>query len=232
METFLRPFIYVNYIDEYLKLLFQHYGVKDPRYFCTYFKFDYENSVLDDKEHIQGTSYHIVGNLSGKKWKKILFLPLWGSENIGPVTNLAREDGIVREVTVNFILPDYLGVRPISGDFLFVYDNVTQKLEHEQPLYIVSNKQESHLGKRKIYKIECKNSFIKLSEIDNQKHISSSWLYVNYYRKIFKLPLAEKIVQTIDFNYEIFNSFLKRDENINNMIFYEKDVYSFGAYRS
>ena len=42
-QTFLRPFTHLDYIDEYLDLILNKYGVIRPNYFCTYFKFDFDD---------------------------------------------------------------------------------------------------------------------------------------------------------------------------------------------
>ena len=212
MTTVLRPFTYINYIDEYLDQLLNNYDIKGPRYFCTYFKFDYENSIIDDREYVQSGNYHLVDEKSGRMWKKIQLLPLWNVETIAPIQNKASEDGVTRDLVTAFTLPDYVGVRPTPKDFLHRYDSVTNKVSNDQPLFIVTNREESHMGKRKVYKIHCKNSYNHLSQLDIPENISSEWIYINHYRKIFEYTAGQLLLSTLSRNFSIFDN-INRDED-------------------
>jgi len=206
MATFLRPFQHINYLNEYLSLLLNHYDIGNPAYFCTYFKFDYPNSVIDDRPYVQSGNYHLVDEKSGRMWKKIYLLPLWNVEGHGPINYQAKEEGVVREVTVNFNMPDYLGIRPTSRDFIFLYDNVSNKVSNNQPLYMVQNRSETQMGTRKVYKIECKNTFQYLSQLDMPENISSEWVYVNHLRKIFTLSMGNIILNSLSKSYSLFEN--------------------------
>jgi len=210
--TFLRPFRYINYVDEYERLLFNHYAIKGPKYFCTYYKFDIDNSIIDDRTNVQSGSYHILGEKSGRKWKKIQFVPMWQIEPHAPVTYQAKEEGVVRELETTFILPDYVGIRPTPMDFIHIFDNTANVKENNSPLYIVINKSESHVGKRKIYKVHCNNYGSKVNDLDVPQSISSEWIYVNHFRKIFSYDMGELILQSLNNNFELFDS-LNKDED-------------------
>lgn len=213
-QTFLRPFTHLDYIDEYLDLILNKYGVIRPNYFCTYFKFDFDNSILDDREHIESGYYHLAGNLSGVKWKKIQLLPVWLVENHGPITKTMREDGTVSEYRTSIVLPDYFGLRPTPNDFVYMFNSVSNTHDENEPLYQVISISESYSGKRKIYKIDMKNNFRKLLDIDVTKHISSDWIYVNHLRKIMNLDVGRRLIKTLSFSYDMFSD-IQNGKNIN-----------------
>lgn len=205
MPTFLRPFTHIDYTDEYLDLTLNKYGIIRPNYFCTYFKFDYENSILDDRKHIDSGSYHLADDLSGRKWKKIQLLPLWLVETHGPINAAMKEEGVTKEVRISYVIPDYMGVRPTPKDFVYIFNGVSNKYDEEKPLFSVINRSESHMGKRKFYKIDCRNDWHKLSEVDTSDNISSQWIYVNFFRKIFKLEIGKRLLEAMSFSYDFFN---------------------------
>lgn len=230
MSTFLRPFTHINYLNEYLNLQLNHYAIEGPRYFCTYYKFDLDNSSIDDRPYVQNGNYHLVDEKSGRKWKKIHLMPLWLVEGHGPVNYQAREDGVVREVTVSFVMPDYMGVRPNSRDFIHLYDNISNKPNANQPLYMVQNRNESQMGKREVYKIECKNTFHLVTQLDVPENIASEWIYVNHFRKIFTYDAGHLILSTLSENFSLFDTMTK-DESTS--FAYDTNVCMFNVkYRS
>jgi hypothetical protein len=208
-ETFLRPFRYHNYEDEYLRHFFNNYGIMGPMLFCTYFKFDIDESTIDDRPHVQAGTYHTFGPKSGRKWKKIQLLPIWRVQAHGPVEYKAREEGVIRELETSFWLPDYMGVRPTPKDFLHIFDGVTNTESNKQPLYRVKNKEESHVGKRKMYRVICENYHGPVTSIDKPEHVISEWIYVNHYRKIFSYDVGELILNTLSNNITLFDNINK-----------------------
>ena len=211
MTTFLRPFQHINYLNEYLNLQLNHYAIMNPNYFCTYYKLDYGNSIIDDRPYIQSGNYHLVDEKSGRVWKKIHLLPLWNVESHGPVNYKASEDGVTREIITSFTIPDYLGVRPTARDFVHIYDNVANKTNPNSTLLMVQNRSETQVGTRKVYKIDCKNTFQVLSQLDVPENISSEWIYVNFFRKIFSYDSGKMILDVLSKNYEVFEK-LTTDE--------------------
>lgn len=198
----------------------------NPNYFCTYYKLDYGNSVIDDRPYVQSGNYHLVDEKSGRVWKKIHLMPLWTVEAHGPINYKASEDGITREAITSFIIPDYLGVRPTSRDFVHIYDKISNKTSNDQPLFMVQNRSESQLGTRKIYKIDCKNSYHKISELEVPENISSEWIYVNYFRKIYAYDIGVSILNTLSKNYELLDK-LTKDETSN--FAYDSNVCMFNV---
>ena len=210
-NTILRPFQHINYLNEYLDQTLNNYAIQGPSYFCTYFKFDYDNSIIDDRAYIQSGNYHLVDEKSGRTWKKIHLMPLWEVEDHGPIESKANEEGVTREILTSFILPDYVGIRPTPKDFIHIYDNVTNDVANDQPLFIVTNRTESHMGKRKVYKVSCKNSYNHLSNLDVPANISSEWVYINHFRKIFAYEAGQVILSTLDANYTYMEN-INKDE--------------------
>lgn len=214
MPTFLRPFVHIDYTDEYLDLILNKYGIIRPNYFCTYFKFDYDNSILDDRENIDAGSYKLLGNLSGRKYKKIQLLPVWLVENHGPIVRTQKEEGINAEFRTSFVLPDYYGLRPTPKDFVYFYNGVSNKYDEGDPTFQVISIEEAFAGKRKIFKVDCKNNYRQITDIDREDVISSQWIYVNFFRKIFSLDIGSKLISTMSFTYDLFNG-LPEGEHLN-----------------
>ena len=210
-NTILRPFQHINYLNEYLRQTLDNYSIQGPSYFCTYFKFDYDDSIIDDREYIQSGNYHLVDDKSGRTWKKIHLMPLWEVEDHGPVETKASEEGVTREIITSFVIPDYIGIRPTARDFIQIYDNVTNQVSNDQPLFIVTNRIESHMGKKKVYKVKCKNSYNHLSNLDVPDNISSEWIYINHFRKIFSYEAGQRILSTLDTNYTYLENINKEE---------------------
>lgn len=208
MPTFLRPFIHLDYTDEYLDLMLNKYGIMRPNYFCTYYKFDYNASILDDRKHIDSGTYHLADDMSGRKWKKIQLMPVWLVENHGPITPTMREDGVLTDFRTSIVIPDYMGVRPTPKDFVYLYNNVSNKPSEQEPLFQVVSRSESLMGKRKFYKIDMKNNYRKVYQLDNVEHISTQWIYVNHFRKIFSLDVGKRLMETLSFSYDFFKDII------------------------
>lgn len=223
-KTILRPFVYQNYIDEYQRMLFNNYSIMNPRTFCTYYKFDIDSSVIDDRPYVQGGSYHMLNDYAGRMWKKIQLVPMWQLTSIDPIKTIAKEDGVVRELEMKFVLPDYVGIQPTPRDFIHIFNGVGNTKSDRHPFWIVTNKSESHAGKRKIYQLDCKNYPNPTTDIDD--HIVSEWIYVNFLRKIYNRASAELILETLGINYTLFDNI-----NINEdyTISYNPNVCMFGA---
>ena len=225
MPTFLTPHKYINYIDEYLDLVLNKYGIIRPNLFCTYYKFDYDNSVLDDRPYVDSGSYNRIGPfLSGKKWKRIDLMPTWAFENVGPIQNTMSEEGIVRDLRTSFVIPDYMGVRPTAGDFMYVYNNISNKYDEHAPLYEVIGREDSYAGKRKIYKVNVKNSHETFEDLEKHINISSHWIYVNFFRQIFEECRGRHILEILAMSYDLFGS-LKNNHGLR----YDVDINMFTA---
>ena len=110
-----------------------------------------------------------------------------------------REDGTVSEYRTSIVLPDYFGLRPTPNDFVYMFNAVSNTHDENEPLYQVVSISEAYSGKRKIYKIDMKNNFRKLLDIDVTKHISSDWIYVNHLRKIMSLDVGKRLIKTLSF---------------------------------
>lgn len=229
MPTFLTPHKYINYIDEYLDLVLNKYGIIRPNYFCTYYKFDYDNSILDDRPYVDSGSYNKIGpELSGKKWKRIDLMPVWLTESEGPIQNMMNEEGIIRDIRTSFIIPDYMGVRPTAGDFMYVYNNVSNKYDEHAPLLEVIGREDSYAGKRKIYKVNVKNSHERFEDLEKNANVSSYWIYVNFFRTIFEECRGRHLLEVLAMSYDFFKSLkndkaLMYDVNINMFVAKEKD---------
>lgn len=221
MPTFLSPHQYINYIDEYLDLVINKYGVMRPNYFCTYYKLDYDNSVLDERPDVDAGSYHIVGpELSGRKWKRIELMPVWLTEGGQPIQNMMKEEGITREINNTFVFPDYVGVRPTAGDYMYIYNDISNKREEDAPLYKIVGREDSLAGKRKIYRVTAKNTYDTVRDLEKDDNISSYWIYINFFRKIFADEPGRKILETLSYSYDLFERLktdtrLRYDVNIN-----------------
>ena len=225
-QTFLRPFVYLDYQEEYLKHFFNNYSIMGPMIFCTYYKFEIDESIIDDRPYVQAGTYHTLGAKSGRKWKKIQLVPIWRVQPHGPVSYKAREEGVIRELETSFWLPDYMGIRPTPKDFVHIFDPVTNKEETNQPLYIVKNKEESHVGKRKMYRVICENYRSPVTSIDTPEHVISEWIYINHYRKIFSYDIGQIILQALSNNITLFDN-INKDDNYN--FIYNNNTCMFGV---
>lgn len=210
-NTILRPYLHVNYIDEYLRKIFNDYSVMAPKCFCTYYRFDIEHSVIDTREYVQSGSYTLIGPNSGRVWKKIQLVPLWQAEGPGPIQYNAKEEGVVREITATFLLPDYIGIRPTPQDFITISDGVGTKPE-DMKLWIITNHSDSHTGKRKVYKLDCKNEQDFLPTLNRPEHVISEWVYINHLRKIYTYESATTILKSLSTNFSLFDNINKNEQ--------------------
>lgn len=117
---FLRKY---NYINDYFYNTYRLYAEEYVHaYPVTYYSIDTVNTVWDD-ENLMAGSYEKsqVGPLSGVRWRKIRFLPVFGMTPMTPVNNETGEEGGITyenslETEISF--PSIYGLKPLENDFV------------------------------------------------------------------------------------------------------------------
>jgi len=209
----LTGFRYVNYIDEYLDKVLNYYSRWSPHFFVNYYKFKYSESILDDIKDTRTASYHMAGDLSGRKWDKILMFPVWYSTGVSEISIQNNEFSLNREIELSLSFPDILGVPPTSEDFIefrqgeYIDSETDEPIEH--PLFVVKNYEVSHIGNRRWYKINIKNHFLIRTELE--KKVNQRYMYINHLSEIYDLETSYNILEIQRYFFSYLDYFNKMD---------------------
>lgn len=189
---------YIKFVHEYFKLLTQYYhNWSNTSIFCTYYSFDLENSLGDEKKLVNG-AFESVGELSGWRWRKILNFQI---DNVEPLsTNVtADEKGVTssdKMTTMRIAGNDFVECH--AHDFLYfscLQDDSNYKLRNP-PLFEITNVEKSPDFDQTFYKVNAKITFIPVTELDKQ--VDGLFDMVDYEKKIYGIDDSLCIQQILD----------------------------------
>lgn len=186
-----------EYAEQYQKWVYQRYSVHAPGYLCTYYNLDLPNSIYDGTILDAGT-YTKMGQLSGLKWRKILYMPVFWIEQIQPSFE-ADEEGFTKKNQISaFSLPTEYNFQPSPMDFVKFEQNFLQPENNIHPLYQVTNIEKATNTERTFWKISVRVEFHKEDAIDNQ--LSQVCVFFDYNKKIYEANPGSFLFRLLDKN--------------------------------
>jgi len=188
MQPWVRSF---NYLQNYYDSVYKVYSTYYPAYPVVYYMVDWEASVYEKGTLDAGTYEKMgVGELSGLKYRKILFLPVYGIEQITP-TNNAGERGVTMydsEITQVVIPSDY-NFKPCEWDIVhFIQDFVSPEQFENGPVFVVHNVNPATLGTMTHYQCKLKVAPFELEAVKDQ--LSGQYMFLEHTKKIHRIDTA------------------------------------------
>lgn len=172
MSTFFQEYTRrYNYISDYFHTAFERYISTYPAFPINYYAVDTTNSVWED-DQFRGGSYEKsgVGALSGKKFKKIYELPIFGMTPIQPAGD-SGDMGITPRASMQgtMVLPEIYGLKPVAEDIIDINFGFKTVGTPNNVLYIITNVDYAHHGNEfNVYKCDIQVSSVCKTELDSQ----------------------------------------------------------------
>lgn len=207
MQNWLRVQFYPN---EYLNLVYNYYAVHGVASICTYYHADIDTSILDDKELIGGY-YELTGKLTGVKFQKIDFLPIYNLEGIQPRFS-ADEKGMTKSDQItSFNMPTSYNIIPTMMDHV-IFDAlpIRETSDNLIPAYQITNMEKSTNTNISFWKTQLKVTHRTKQEFDLQTE--ETFTFFDYEKKIYKSTDA----------IFLYNLLLQNDQNTLNK-YYSKN---------
>jgi hypothetical protein len=187
-----------NYIQDYFHTVYERYITTYPAYPVNYYAVDRDNTIWHDTEFRGGTyDKNGVGELSGKKFKKILELPVFQLTSIQPTTDSA-EFGITTKASLqgSLCIPQAYNLKPTMEDVIDINSGLKNTGNPSKVLYIISNIDYAHYGDEfNIYK--CTIQVASFDKVDIETQLSSIWRFYGPSKTIIPASNAATLYKMI-----------------------------------
>jgi hypothetical protein len=206
----MRPWIRrYNYIEDYFHTVYEYYISHYPAYPVNYYSLDFDNSIYDD-DMLLGGSYEKtgVGELSGIKFKKIISLPVFGTQAVQPSPDSAEDGGLhsSNSMMSSVLIPQIYDLKPVENDVLDINFGFKNTSKYTRALFIVTNVNLAHHGDQlNLYYLNLQIARFEKNELEKQ--ISSYWQFYEPTKKILKLKNANLLTKIT----------VKAEQNIENL---------------
>ena len=191
-----------SYIEEYQSLIYDIYSKHVVSFLCDYYNFDEPKSIVE-KVNILSGSYEVMGDLSGKKWKKFMLLPVYFPEEI-TTTFDGQETGYIKQTVSSCVIPDSYQITPYPGDllrwqltFLDQGKSTTQLM-----LYTVTGVEVTTNANRRFWKMRL-SSEQSFTISDVEKQLSDIFVFYEYTKKIYTLEQATQLTNLMAKNKSV-----------------------------
>ena len=132
-----------DYYYEFWKTIYDVYSRHGIAYKVTYYHLDTTSTIWDD-DTLFGGSYESLGPLSGIKYDKILFLPIYFITEMSNVWD-AQAEGFINPGEIEIVIPSDYGFVPIPGDMFKLDEFVIDTQRDINPIFKISNlKKQTH----------------------------------------------------------------------------------------
>lgn len=188
MEPYIRNY---NYFQNYYDTVYDIYSEHYPAYPIIYYSISWGDSIYDKGTLDAGTyEKNGVGELTGIKFKKILFLPVYGIEQVQPTYN-ADEKGhnMFESERTQVIIPSNYGLVPGEWDVVhFIQDFTSPENFENGPIFVVHNVNTATMGNLTHYQCKLKAAPYSLQYVKDQ--VTSYYMFVDLTKRIHRLDTA------------------------------------------
>jgi len=187
MQPWIRRF---NYFSDYYNTVYNQYANVYPGFPITYYSVDWSSSVYDIKLMAGSYEKNGVGSLTGIVFKKILFLPVFGIEQITP-TNTGSERGLTMHdsETSTISFSSEYNLKPYEWDVIhFSQGFMSPDNNDNGPVFVVKNTNPATYGNMTMWNCQIKVAPYTLGDI--KKQISSEYMFLEFTKKIHRLDTA------------------------------------------
>lgn len=187
-----------NYIQDYFSTVYELYLKTHPAYPINYYAVDTSSTIWQDDEFRAGTyEKDGIGELSGKKFKKILELPIFQLTAIQPTLD-SGEYGLTTKSSMqgSFVLPQAYNLKPTPGDFVDISYGLKNTGNPTKVMYIITNLEYAHYGDEfNLYK--CTIQVAAPCRVDVEKHVSSIYRFYEPSKSIIPASNASILYKMI-----------------------------------
>lgn len=173
-----------DYAREYFQTIYTVYARHGTAFQITYYKINQDETIWDNEKMMNGP-YEWVGDLSGVRFDKILYLPIYWITEINNVFE-AQDIGLVNEDDFDFVMPSEYKIDPIEGELIKLDQTVIDTTNDDYPLYKLSGK------KKQTHQDLCywqchANVFQSTTETEVEKQVVNTYAFYDYTKKIYML---------------------------------------------
>ena len=207
MQPWLRKY---NYVADWMNSLDSLYGGLYAACPITYYAIDKENTVWDN-EYLLGGSYEKlgVGDLSGVRFKKITFLPVFGIETVQP-NNESDEKGLSFESSIfsQIAFPSLYGLVPTVGDFVDMFGMLNDDLttRYSRDIMVISNVNVEYIS-APVQFYQCRLKIANIGGLERlEAQLSSTWKFLEFTKSIHPKQNADFLLRLQERSENISNS--------------------------
>ena len=185
-----------DYMGDYWKLVYDIYPKFGIAYLCTYYNINKDETVWDN-EFMMGGYYEKFGNLSGIKYDKYLFLPVYFSEETTTDFD-AQMEGYINEGQSSITLPWNYGIIPYANDQVFFEQKVltTPNDPNINPLFGVTGLQKMAHQEKTFWKLKLNvEQSMTTNEINDQ--VANTYIFFDYTKKIYSIPQSQVLTKML-----------------------------------
>lgn len=195
-----------NYTSDYFHTLFERYITTHKAFPVNYYKIDTDSTIWEDDRFRGGTYEKFgVGELTGKKYKKIYELPVFQMSQIQP-ENDSGEMGITPNSTMQgtFVFPQMYDLKPTMEDVIDINFGFKNTGNPSKVLYIITNYGLAHHGEE-FNMWKCDIKVAPFTKDDIEKQLTELWRFYEPTKTILPLTNASilyKIIRRSEINSE------------------------------
>ena len=190
-----------EFIADYHKTLYDFYSKHAVAFLITYYNHDVPETIWDDKK-LFGGSYEYVGDLSGRKFNKILFLPVYFMEDVSTAFD-GQDIGYVKEGQTSFVIPSTYGLTPYAGDFLKFDQTFLRQTNDIYPTFHVTGVELSVNTDFRFWKMTAKVFDSKTIDRIEENNLQDVWVFSEYDKKIHTFEDGQFITNMLTKNEKL-----------------------------
>lgn len=204
-----------DYIHEYQKLVYDYYSKDAISFLVTYYFLNQIETVWDNENMMDGP-YERIGELSGVKYNKIYYLPIFLSDEIS--TNFdANELGVTKENMTSFVIPSTYNFTPHPGDFVKLEQEYLRPTNDKYPLFVVTGAEITTNTDKRHWKLKIETEQSRTTdELDLQ--VNNEYYFFEYTKNIYEKE-----------TFEFLNILMEKNKKLKELLKLEYDQNS-GAY--
>lgn len=187
-----------DYIYDYHKLIQDYYSKHAVSFLVTYYNHDMPSIVWDDNK-LFGGSYEKTGELSGRRWNKILYLPVYFMEEVSTAFD-GQDVGYVKEGQTSFAFPSTYGITPYAGDMIKFDQTFLRETNDKYPLFQISGVEIYPNTDRRFWKCIAKVYQSKTTDALEDESLSNVYMFVDYDKKIHTLEDGQYLTRILTKN--------------------------------
>lgn len=194
MQNYKRIF---DYYYEFWKTIYQVYARHGIAYKVTYYRLDIDQTIWDDDTMFNGP-YELIGEYSGVKWNKILFLPIYFISEMMSQWE-AKPEGWVNPGEIDITIPSDYGFIPLVGDVIKLDETTIDTDRDNNPIFIISGiKKQTHQNLA-YWQVHCNIRESKSTE-DLDLQVDKTLVFYDYDKKIHTLDDSIALTRILNKN--------------------------------
>ena len=194
-----------GYIYDYWKRIYDTYSKHAIAYLVTYYNVDSENTIWDN-EDLMGGYYEKIGNLSGLRWVKYHYLPVFFITETATDFE-STEEGYINTGATEIVIPSTYNITPYPNDIIKLDQTflIDDHKDDDHAVYTVSGLKKQSPCDKTFWHLDCNVEQSRTTkEIDKQVLINK--VFFEYTKNIHTLDDAITLTKLLIRNEEISDS--------------------------